>query len=236
MTKAERLIDAVGYLDDDLIEEAEQVRFRQKAHKTYSRPMRIAAIAACCAMFVFGAFLFPRFFIRLGKQAGDAAPAMQMETTNEAKAEAETVEMEEAAVMEESKAAFAENEAEAVPEEAGTDGQTLTTTTTTEETAEDVIAAGGATYGEAIFFWPDEAATVTVSGTAYQAMNEERLNRAGLGDGSITIDMFDLSRPDGKIAESSDETLVGSAYYLAVSDTAKLVLVQTPDGLYLFGE
>ena len=74
MTGAEKLIEAVGYLDDDLIEEAEQVRFSQKPHKTYSRPMRFAALAACCAMLVFGAFLFPKFFINLGnKSAKDAA-------------------------------------------------------------------------------------------------------------------------------------------------------------------
>ena len=60
MTKSEKLIDAVGFLDDDLIEEAERIRFNKSLRRTYSKPMRFAALAACCAMLIFGAFLFPR--------------------------------------------------------------------------------------------------------------------------------------------------------------------------------
>ncbi len=242
MTGAEKLIDAVGYLDDDLIEEAEQVRFSQKPHKTYSKPMRFAALAACCAMLVFGAFLFPKFFINLGaKSAKDAAaPAAaqqeaEMATDGAAAGGAITEE-----ALEEAK-----TEAQAKSEEKNE----ITITTTQEEPTEEAgdtdmgpsestAASDSATYGETagILLWPDSAATVSINGVLFQAASVQDLVGGIRETAAITPSQFDLTKPAGTISEASDETFLGTSYYEATIDDVQYLLVEQPEGLYLFRE
>ena len=245
MTGAEKLIDAVGYLDDDLIEEAEQVQFSPKPHKTYSRPMRFAALAACCAMLVFGAFLFPKFFINLGnKSAKDAAApaaAQQEAATATDEAAAGGAITEEA--LEEAKA-----EAGAKSEEKNE----VTITTTQEEPTEEAVAdddtamgpsestaaSDSATYGETagILLWPDAEATVSINGVLFQAASVQDLVGGIRETTAITPSQFDLTKPAGTISEASDETFLGTSYYEATIDDVQYLLVEQPEGLYLFRE
>ena len=245
MTGAEKLIDAVGYLDDDLIEEAEQVRFSQKPHKTYSRPMRFAALAACCAMLVFGAFLFPKFFINLGnKSAKDAAApaaAQQEAATATDEAAAGGAITEEA--LEEAKA-----EAGAKSEEKNE----VTITTTQEEPTEEAVAdddtamgpsestaaSDSMAYGETagILLWPDAEATVSINGVLFQAASVQDLVGGIRETAAITPSQFDLTKPAGTISEASDETFLGTFYYEAMIDDVHYLLVEQPEGLYLFRE
>ena len=254
MTGAEKLIDAVGYLDDDLIEEAEQVRFSQKPHKTYSKPMRFAALAACCAMLVFGAFLFPKFFINLGnKSAKDAAApaAAQQEAataTDEAAAGGAITEeaLEEAkaeagAKSEEKNEVTITTTQEEPTEEAVADDETAMGPNEYGETsqAEDSTAASdSATYGETagILLWPDSAATVSINGVLFQAASVQDLVGGIRETAAITPSQFDLTKPAGTISEASDQIFLGTSYYEATIDNVHYLLVEQPEGLYLFQE
>ncbi len=242
MTGAEKLIDAVGYLDDDLIEEAEQVRFSQKPHKTYSKPMRFAALAACCAMLVFGAFLFPKFFINLGaKSAKDAAaPAAAQQEAEMAKDEAAAGGAITEEAMEEAK-----TEAGAKSEEKNE----VTITTSQEEPTEEAgdtamgpsesaAASDSVAYGETagILLWPDSAATVSIGGVVFQAASVEDLVGGIRETAAITPSQFDLTKPAGTISEASDEIFLGTFYYEATIDDVQYLLVEQPEGLYLFRE
>ena len=229
MTKSEKLIDAVGYLDDDLIEEAERIRFNKSLRRTYSKPMRFAALAACCAMLVFGAFLFPRFFINFGnKSAQDAVPAAAeqqavmaggvseeaiVETTEDELTEAKTAEKNETLTEE------AVEEIEAMAE--------------TGQISED--EASLAYSGVGLLIWSDPAATATFDGVLYQAAVQKDVND-GIRGSEVTIDLFDLSMPAGTVSEASDQALVGATCYQATIDEARYLLVEQPDGLYLFRE
>ena len=228
MTGAEKLIDAVGYLDDDLIEEAERIRFEVHPRKTYSKPVRFAALAACCAMLVFGAFLFPRFFIRLGSQSPKdaAAPA----AAEEAEAVMAGGATSEAASTEEAAAEAVVTEEAAIEEPANEEAKAETVT------MDEIADEGVAEYGAAdILLWPDTSASITLEGVLYQSATEEDLN-GGIRETKLTLDLFDLGAPVGVVGEASDEKLLGAACYAATAGEVRYLLVEQPDGLYLFRE
>ena len=256
MTSAEKLIDAVGYLDDDLIEEAERVRFEAHPRKTYSKPMRFAALAACCAMLIFGAFLFPRFFINLGNKSSQeaAAPAtaeqeekatadtvMAGGVTEEAVDEAAAEEMLEEAKSDAEKtaektetttAAVEETDEAEAPAENGQDSQSETATAD----GDSMPASAGNEYGALdLLLWSDTGATVTIDGVLYQVASQEDLTN-GIRGTKVTQDLFDFDAPVGTVSETSDKTLVGAACYAATIDEVRYLLVEQPEGLYLFRE
>lgn len=234
MTKSEKLIDAVGFLDDDLIEEAERIRFNKSLRRTYSKPMRFAALAACCAMLIFGAFLFPRFFINFGnKSAQDAVPAaaeqqavMAGGTSEEAIAEEETAET----TGDELAEAKTAEKNETLTEEAVEEIEAMAETG---QISED--EASLAYSGVGLLIWSDPAATATFDGVLYQAAVQKDVDD-GIRGSEVTIDLFDLSMPAGTVSEASDQALVGATCYQATIDEVRYLLVEQPDGLYLFRE
>ena len=95
--------------------------------------------------------------------------------------------------------------------------------------------AGTAYGGTELLIWTDSAATVTLDGILYQAAARKDLAE-GIRGSEMTIDLFDLSAPAGTVSESSDQALVGSACYQTTVDEVRYLLVEQPDGLYLFKE
>ena len=207
MSQAELLIDAMGYLDDDLLEDAERIRFAHdaettaKPRQTYSKPMRIAAIAAVCAMSVFGAYLFPRFFIRMGKEStASESAAVTLEAATEEAAAEEAPQMNEAAqyaTTTEAKSEEAVTEG-AIPEDAAQDEELQSAAATAEAGGSESYAAdteAGATEETIVTTEPAEAEVpqeisietwsdansriVTADGNTYRPMTADEIEAIG---------------------------------------------------------
>ncbi|MBO6157842.1 MAG: hypothetical protein J6P72_01115 [Firmicutes bacterium] len=256
--KSEKLLEGIGFLDDDLLSEAEAFRLqpeKTEARKNrYPKPVRIAAIAACAAVFLFSVILLPRFFLRMGGGSSDQAATLEMaaETTGSAAASAEA----EAPVNGADVGVLTEEAAteEAVPETAAEEAGTAVTT---EEAAADAAAkdaevsaaseeaaagaasnaltAGAASdassepaegeYDYAGFILPESVIAVTWNGRTYRSVTEDEMK-------DLQLPSFNLKAPAGQISASSSQEFVG--LYLFASYTSNLIAVQTTSGYVLF--
>lgn len=207
-------MDAIGYLDDDLIEEAESVRFRtvEQPRRIYSRPMRIAALTASAAVLIFGAFLFPRFFLRMGSTETAPASAQYEAATEEGLLQAETT-------AEEPADALLMTSSDSAP--------------AAEEDKAPALAAGPADNGTAAsaLTWAKAEDTVTFQGRTYRPMTEEEM--AGWLEEGLVIPPE--TEPAGVTEDASASELADASVFIPEEADSSRILVEIQgEGIYGF--
>ena len=234
MKKSEYMVDAIGFLDEDLLQEAEEARFSgapKENRRVYSRPMRIAALTASAAVLIFGAFLFPRFFLRMGNQAGtqsQEAVLTQAPAAAEQKSETENggALLTQGARTQETAGEAAEVIDGYSAEEAGPD----------EAAAEEAVPADAAAAGEvqensvsasapALDFWPGEE-TVSFEGKVYRPALPEEAEAAWKAWETFP------DEPSGTVSGTGSE--LDGADVFASEDNPDAILINLEGKLYIF--
>ena len=224
MKKSEYMVDAIGCLDEDLLQEAEEARFSgapKENRRVYSRPMRIAALTASAAVLIFGAFLFPRFFLRMGNQAGtqsQEAVLTQAPASAEQKSETENggALLTQGARTQETAGEAAEvidgySAEEAVPADAAAAG----------EVQENSVSASA----PALDFWPGEE-TVSFEGKVYRPALPEEAEAAWKAWETFP------DEPSGTVSGTGSE--LDGADVFASEDNPDAILINLEGKLYIF--
>ena len=224
MKKSEYMVDAIGFLDEDLLQEAEEARFSgapKENRRVYSRPMRIAALTASAAVLIFGAFLFPRFFLRMGNQAGtqsQEAVLTQAPASAEQKSETENggALLTQGARTQETAGEAAEvidgySAEEAVPADAAAAG----------EVQENSVSASA----PALDFWPGEE-TVSFEGKVYRPALPEEAEAAWKAWETFP------DEPSGTVSGTGSE--LDGADVFASEDNPDAILINLEGKLYIF--